>query len=273
MAADPHLACERPHGAASARLGDWTDIGTLLVLAAFLGFSFFSGRLGRFLVWPYVWLSPLAALIILAMCAARLVAQLRSSVSCSCQRQSGSPASRLVCAGVFIVPILLALWINPTQFSPEGARKRDVPRPPRDVELQQAINWVLGAKTADNRAASTQVALPESPTILDLLGASEEYLPGQLEGRFVTVVGQCDLPEGAESRRFGLYRLVVTCCIADATAVSVQIARKPGVKLESGGWVRVAGRLKFDNPVDPSLPVIHVAAPISKIPEPSEPYL
>ncbi|MFH1920647.1 MAG: TIGR03943 family protein [Planctomycetota bacterium] len=273
MARDPHPAHEHPHGAASGRVGVWTEILTLLVLAAFLGFSYFSGRLVRFLVVPYDVLPPIAALILLAMGASRLAAQLRRTRSCACHAEGGSPRSRIVCAGVFVVPIVLALWVNPTQFSAEGARKRDVPRPPRDVELRRAIAWVLGQKTAGTKGESAQVAFPENPTVLDLLTTSEEYLPDQLEGRFVTVVGQCDLPAGTESRRFSLYRLVVTCCIADAAAVSVEIARKPGVPLESGGWVRVAGRLKFDNPIDPSLPVIHVAAPVSKIPEPSEPYL
>ena len=273
MAADPHPGDEHQHSATAGRVGAWTEIGTLLLLAAFLGFSFFSGRLVRFLVWPYVWLPPIAALILLAMCAARLVAHVRSRVSCQCQTPGGSHVSRFLCAAILVVPIIFALWVNPTQFSPQGARKRDVPPPPRDVELRRAIAWIQGVKTADKKAASTQVALPQNPTVLDLLTTSAEYLPDQLEGRFVTVMGQCYLPEGAESGRFDIYRLVVTCCIADATAVSLEIARKPSVKLESGGWIRVGGRIKFDNPIDPSLPVIHAAGPISKIPEPPEPYL
>jgi len=273
MATDPHPPSQHCASVASKRTGAWTEIVTLLLMTLFLIFSFFSGRVARFLVAPYDNLVPLAALVLLAMCAARFVAHLRVRPSCACHEHGSPGRSRFVCAAILIVPIICALWVNPKQFSAEGARKRSVPAPPRDIELRMAIRWVLGGKPADRKADADQVALPESPTILDLLTTSSEYLPDELEGRFVTILGQCDLPEGAESTRFDLYRLVVTCCIADATAVSVEISRKGGVQLESGGWVRVAGRIKFDNAVDPSLPVIHAAAPVDKIPEPSEPYL
>lgn len=273
MATDPHQVQENCPGVASRRTGPWIEVATLLLLAAFLAFSFFSGRLTRFLVAPYDNLPPLAALVLLAMGAARLVVHVRRQASCECHEHASPGGSRFVCAAILIVPIICALWVNPKQFSAEGARKRKPLAPPRDVELRTAIRWVLGGKAAGQRAESDQVALPESPTVLDLLTTSSEYLPDQLEGRFVTILGQCDLPDGAQSTRFDLYRLVVTCCIADATAVSVEICRKCDVQLESGGWVRVAGRIKFDNPVDPSLPVIHAAAPVAKIPEPSEPYL
>ena len=83
---------------------------------------------------------------------------------------------------------------------------------------------------------------------------------------------RCDLPAGESSRRFEIYRLLVTCCVADASAVSVEVARNDDVRLESGGWVRIGGVLKFDNPIDPAMPVVH-AATISKVSEPSEPYL
>jgi len=269
----PHPPQENCPSVAPKSTGAWTAIATLLLLASFLAFSFFSGRLSRFLVVPYDNLPPLAALVLLAMGAARLVAHLRRQTSCACHNHGGWSGSPFVCATILIVPIVCALWVNPKQFSAEGARKRAVSAPPRDIELRTAIRWVLDGKTAGQKTEAAGVALPQSPTILDLLATSSEYLPDELEGRFVTIVGQCDLPHGAESTRFDLYRLVVTCCIADATVVSVEISRKGAVQLESGGWVRVAGRLKFDNPIDPSLPVIHAAAPIAKIPEPSEPYL
>ena len=47
---------------------------------------------------------------------------------------------------------------------------------------------------------------------------------------------------------------------------------KKRTQLTLGGWVRVQGMIKFDNPVDPSMPVIE-AAKISKIAQPSETYL
>jgi len=142
----------------------------------------------------------------------------------------------------------------------------------RDAELEKAIRWVLGEKISPSRTQETGVSLPKKPTILDLLNAVEEGHRELVQGQYVTVLGQCDLTGGPEGERFDLYRLVVTCCIADATAVFVEVVRVPNVKLESGGWVRVGGIVRFDSGIDPSLPVIH-ATTMSKIPEPSEPYL
>ncbi len=271
MTTDSHADHERQHRAAGG-VGAWTEISTLVLLAVFLGFSFFSGRLERFLVRPYLWLPPIAALILLAMGAARLIAHRRGKALCECERRDGWQVSRLTGAAILIVPIIVALWVNPRQFSPEGARKRDTPAPPRDFQLQQAINWVLGGKSAGRKGGAGPVSLPKDPTILDLLGAVSLGDPKSLEGRFVTVIGQCDLLEGPGSQRFVLYRLVVTCCIADATAVSIEVAWKPSVRLQPGEWVRAGGILKFDSAVDPSLPVVH-AATVSPIAEPREPYL
>jgi uncharacterized membrane protein YcgQ (UPF0703/DUF1980 family) len=141
------------------------------------------------------------------------------------------------------------------------------------VPLEQAVKWVMGGKAAGKGGAGGGgVSLPKNPTILDVLNAAGEGNAKALEGTFVTVMGQCDLPDGAKSERFDIYRLVVTCCIADATAVAVEVARRPTVELENGEWVRVEGLIKFDSKIDPSIPVIH-ATVTTKIPELSEPYL
>jgi uncharacterized repeat protein (TIGR03943 family) len=117
-----------------------------------------------------------------------------------------------------------------------------------------------------------RVALPARPTVLDILRAANRSDPASLEGRFVEIVGQCDVVGDLPDGRFDVYRLVVTCCVADASAVSLEVAPPVGVRIESGSWVRVAGLLKFDGSYDPSMPVLH-ATKMSRIPAPSEPYL
>lgn len=256
----------------SASFGVWLEIGTLLLLAAFLAFSYFSGRIRYFLAPSYLWLPVAASLVLTTMAAARLRGHLRGAAPCGCQASSTKPVRTSALAAMLLAPVILVLTINPTQLSPEGARKRQAPAGPRDPELVLAMKWVQGAKIARKKASGEEVPLPKNPTIIELLEAAAEYHPDDLEGRFVTVLGQCDLISGADAPRFDLYRLVVSCCIADASSAPLEIVRAGRVKLESGGWVRVGGILKFDNPMDPSLPVIH-AATISKVSEPSEPYL
>jgi len=169
----------------------------------------------------------------------------------------------------------MVLIVDPRTFTPEGFRKR---RPPRvqyavkDPELRRAMDWVLGLRKTSKKGSGQATSLPRNPTVADLLNVVDRGEAGDIQGQFVTIVGQCDLPQGPKSGRFDLYRLLVTCCIADATAISVEIVRKGTVPLDSGKWISVSGIVRFDSALDPSMPVIH-AAKIGKIQEPSDPYL
>jgi uncharacterized repeat protein (TIGR03943 family) len=206
------------------------------------------------------------------MFAARVLAHRRGGGSQACcdQDEHGRKMPQSVYVAALVTPIIFALVVDPTQFSPEGLRKRRVSRPPRDRQLEAAINWVLGQEAAEKRVTSGPVNLSSRPTVVELLGAATDGRPEELEDRFVTVIGQCDFV--GDPDRFELYRLVVTCCIADATAVSVTIAGKPARQLRPGAWITVGGKIKFDSPFDPTLPVVH-AVTISEIDEPAEPYL
>jgi len=61
--------------------------------------------------------------------------------------------------------------------------------------------------------------------VLELLDAVDELGEAALEGKFVSIVGQCDLSGDPEGKRFDLYRLQVVCCVADATSLGVEVAR------------------------------------------------
>jgi uncharacterized repeat protein (TIGR03943 family) len=274
------------HAAGRTGMAAWMEIVTLLLLATFLAYSYFAGKLGAFVAPGYIWLTPAAALALAAMFLARLLAALGGGRSehghehpaggaCDHSHAGGDHGGHLPLAALAVVllaPIVLALWVNPQQLSAEGARKRRVPTPPRNVKLEKAFAWVLGLAAAEKDADAAAPTLPKDPSVLDLLTAVEEGRGGAIEGQFVTVFGQCDLRSGRGDGRFDLYRLVITCCIADATSVSVEVAPSAGFRLEPSGWVRVGGIVKFDSPLDPALPVVH-AATIAKISEPNKPYL
>jgi uncharacterized repeat protein (TIGR03943 family) len=256
----------------------WLEMIALLSVATFLAFSYLTGRLAAFLAPAYIWLTPAAAVVLYAMLAARLVACFRGNDAVQCDEHhahgDGHPGWHVPlsgCVAVLLAPIVLALFINPQRLSAEGARKRRLATPPRNVQLERAFAWVLGEEVAEQAADDQPARLPKNPTVADLLTVVEEGRGQQIADRFVTIVGQCDL-RGNPGERFDLYRLVINCCIADATSVSVEVAPPGGAGLDSGGWVRVGGIIRFDSPLDPGLPVVH-AATISKIPEPNKPYL
>jgi len=113
--------------------------------------------------------------------------------------------------------------------------------------------------------------LPAEPTVRDLLAVVEQGDQAVLSGRFVTLVGQCS-STGGDGRRFELYRLLVTCCIADAQAISLEVVSPTSLPLDDGQWLRVGGVIRFDGSGGPTQPVLH-AAKIEKIPLPARPYL
>jgi uncharacterized repeat protein (TIGR03943 family) len=254
------------------RVALWVQVVTILLVGGFLGFSYLSGRVRLFVVPAYAWFSMAGALLLAAMGVARVLAGPRGCGWCELHEHTPWRLPTSACAVLLVVPIVLVVAVNPRRYSPEGLRKRRIAAPPRDARFERAVDWVLGLDAAGKDAAAGPTALPKSPTVADVLAAAQEGRRAVLEGKFVTVLGQCDLPGGPRSKRFDLYRLVVTCCIADATAISIEVARRPSVDLEPGEWVRVEGIIRFDSRVDPSLPVVH-ATSTTRIPEPAEPYL
>jgi uncharacterized repeat protein (TIGR03943 family) len=263
---------ERP--SVTVRLADWLVIVMLLLLAAFLGFSYLSGRVSLYVASYYVWMTPATAIVLLGMATACVAAQFsRPADSCHSCGDGGSWTQRLCCVVILIVPIVFALAVNPQRPSSRWLRKHKLAAPPRDLKFERAVAWVLGeVREETDGGDADRVELPAKPTVLDILSAANRHDPVSLEGKFVEIVGQCDVVGGPQNGRFDVYRLVVTCCVADASAVSIEVAAPAGVKVEPGSWVRVAGRLRFDSSYSPTLPVLH-AEIISRIPAPSEPYL
>jgi uncharacterized repeat protein (TIGR03943 family) len=255
------------------RAAAWAEIVTIFLLAAFFAYSFFTGRVRYFVASYYIWLSLGAAVALTLMGVVRVMAHFRGYVSGELEEASAWSVPLSACVAVLIIPVVLALVVDPTRYSSEGVRKRMVRATGLDPQFQQALTWIQGQGPAGARGGSAATSLPENPSILDVLTVLQNGDRKAVEGKFVTLVGQADLPDGDKSKRFQIYRLVVTCCIADATAVSVDVARTDQVALESGGWVRVQGIIKFDSKTDASQPVVHVTGEAARIPEPSEPYL
>ena len=270
-----HDHCHDEHAGAHAhghpRAAAWVEGLAIALVAGFFAMSFFTGRVRRFVAPSYVWLSVAGAGLLAAMAIARLLGA-RSAACPSCAGEHGTwRLPSWVCVLVLLVPIGLVLAVHPTRYSPEGLRKRQAAPPPHDRKLAGAMGWIFGGEPAAPGREGPGV-LPPNPSIPDVIALAYDGRREALEGKFVTVIGQCYLPDGPASRRFSLYRLVVTCCIADATSTPLDVARRDEAPLESGGWVRVQGILRFDSNADASVPVLH-ATMVSRIAEPAEPYL
>ncbi|HID75228.1 MAG TPA: TIGR03943 family protein [Planctomycetaceae bacterium] len=245
------------------------EVAAFVGLAAFMAWSYFAGRLKYFLAPEFHWLPLLAAVGLVAMALARWWWRGGGAVDCECAAAPRRPWVQMLCVGILAVPVALGLAVHPTRYSAQGLKKRSLNLPPHDPVLDQVFDWAAGIKPSETAGASPRFLLPAEPTILDLLTAVTQGRAQQLEGRFVHVIGQCDpLAEG----RLSIYRLVVTCCIADATAMAIEVVPSAPISVQAGGWLRVGGIIRFDSPHDPSLPVVH-ATTVEKIAEPAEPYL
>lgn len=267
---DPDACCcpqKRP-----GRLPAIAEVTVLAAMAGFLGYASWSGRVPMFVAPAYVWLPPAAAVLLGLMGLARLRLVLQQGGACGCDCGPAPGPARWLFSAALVAPIVAALVVDPQQFSTEGVRKRQMPAEPRDRRLDRAIGWVLGDEADVATGPAATASLSAEPTVLELSQISDTGQPADWDGRFVTVIGQCDATLDPSGRRFGLYRFVVTCCVADAQAVVVEVVSAEGIPAESRQWLRVGGILRADNGDGNGRLVIHAAA-ISKIPVPAAPYL
>ena len=72
------------------------------------------------------------------------------------------------------------------------------------------------------------------------------------------------------ARTFDLYRLVVTCCVADSQSVGVQVIVPTRTAIPPRQWIRVAGVLRWD---EAAASLVVQAATVAPIPVPAMPYL
>lgn len=267
-------SCQDAAPPSGPRLAAGVEIATLLALAAFLLGTAWTGRVRLFVAPVYVWLPPTAGVLLSVMALARTAGLWRGETTCGCGPATGGPTDlrRISYAVVVLIPIALALAVQPQQFSTAGVRKRTAAVTARDRPLEQAMAWILGTRSSAARASSRApvATLPAEPTVRDLLAIVEQGDQDSLAGRFLTLVGQCS--SAGDDRRFDLYRLLVTCCVADAQAISIEVVSPTALRVDDGQWVRVGGVIRFDGSGGPTQPILH-AAKIEKIPLPARPYL
>jgi uncharacterized repeat protein (TIGR03943 family) len=245
----------------------------LAILAGFLAHASLSGRVEVFLAPMYVWLPPTAALLLAMMAVARLGAVVHwAGGNCDCDCSSATSPVRWLFCSALVVAVVAALAIDPQQFSTDCVRKRSSPQGFRDRRLELAMAWALGRTTQRVKEPGTNDRLPAEPTLLELIRSEETGQGAGWEGRFVTVIGQCDPIADSKGTRFSMYRFVVTCCIADAQAVVIEVACPQAAAVGSRQWVRVGGIVHVEGADSGGRLVIH-AATVTKIPVPATPYL
>lgn len=110
-------------------------------------------------------------------------------------------------------------------------------------------------------------------TLVDLAFEAEAFEDEwDFEGSRVVVVGRLLREASLPDDQVVLYRFAVTCCAADATAVSAIVQTSQPISVEDDGWARVTGLFRVVEEDDFPRPVI-LNARIEPIEAPAVPYL
>ncbi len=114
---------------------------------------------------------------------------------------------------------------------------------------------------------------PQERNVLDWMRAFAAVPdPAALDGQPVDATGFVYHDPRMASGQFVLTRFSVTCCVADAAAIGLDVTWAGDTQPADNAWVRVRGKIKID-PADPSKTPNVLAEMVDGVQEPEQPYL
>lgn len=143
----------------------------------------------------------------------------------------------------------------------------------------------LGASAASLRGVSStssllangadsgrSLAVPqEQRSVLDWMRAFAAE-PEAMTGQSVDVTGFVYRDPREDGNHFYVARFSVTCCVADASAVGLEVSWPDGAVPPDNSWVRVQGSLAARTTNGQAVPYIQ-ARKVETVPAPEQPYL
>jgi uncharacterized repeat protein (TIGR03943 family) len=159
---------------------------------------------------------------------------------------------------LFIIPLLLGIFVPATSLGSSAAETRGV---------SQAIPLSSGGSIP-----SVLTLDPANRSILEWLRAFDELKdPADFIGQPVDVEGFVFINDKLPDGYFMVGRFIITCCVADATAIGIAFLPPEDAEIPNG-WVRIEGEMTvttFDE-----MPALLInARQITSVDEPEQPYL
>jgi putative membrane protein len=96
--------------------------------------------------------------------------------------------------------------------------------------------------------------------------------PAAFDGQEATVVGFVFRDETFPADRFMVSRFILSCCVADASAIGLVVSWADSSGLPLDTWVQVQGRFQVDRLASESSPIL-VADRVVPTTPPNQPYL
>ena len=151
---------------------------------------------------------------------------------------------------LMIIPVLAGVGLTKDDFSAEFVERRSRASSAQSLDrlfasLPPYTRETLERNTQKDREGNYLVALPQ----LFWSGSDEEMrevldgIPVALEGKITREAEDLD-PKG---RRLRLYKLMMTCCAADAAVIGLPIEfENSPPEFPSGQWVKVTGAIAYE---------------------------
>lgn len=222
------------------------DTGVVLAWCALFWFVLLTGRTPLYLSSRTDWLIPVGAGILTLISIGKLL-------SLKSEHDEPLDASRIWSAVLLVTPVLLVVSLPPASLGAFAASRR-------------------GSLTSAGLSADASEIAEGPIDLIDIASAlrsddAMEVLRSRA-GDEVTLVGFVTRDESDPVGTFTLNRFIISCCVADAIAVKVQVLGAAGGEVEEDDWARVKGRIF---PLEDQVAVDAVS--IERIERPKSPYL
>ena len=231
-------------------------------LGFFLLHRFWSGQLVVYIHRRYIWMALITAIVLIALAQAifnnRPPARTEEDGMLVQQNAPQGGQWRLL---VMLLPLLMGMLIPVQALGAEAASSR---------QINQSLTLTAGAEGQDTILSID----PRSRSLLEwvwVFDVTEDKTtlanqPVRLEG---FLLPGDELP----GEQFMVARFIITCCVADATAVGIAVEPPTGSDPSQWrGWIRVEGIMQVTSQDGQESPLIK-ADSVHVIPEPDQPYL
>jgi uncharacterized repeat protein (TIGR03943 family) len=166
-------------------------------------------------------------------------------------------------AALVMLPVLLAVLVSPQPLGASALANREV----NQGVSQNSLPGVIGAAT---QKATTEMNVLDWWTKFRSVDSANT--DRQIIGQQARLVGFVYHDEKYGADNFLLVRYVVSCCVADASALGLVIASDQAAQLADDQWIEVSGTFAPGDLDGWQLPLL-VAEQITPVEVPNQPYL
>ena len=261
-----------------------------MIWGVLLTYFFVSGRVGSYLHPSFHLWMLVCGIVLMLMAVGILLLPDVNPVLCVDDGNVTPRRSVLTQLGVgaiLVIPIVVATFVSPSQFSAATVVNRGIIENISDLPGYQpytepALPSADGVQTATVPTSSSPADyIPKTPdgiikaqTVDLMYAAQDSSMRPDFENKEVELVGQF-MPgrtNNASGNRFSLVNMFVMCCAADARPVAVNVQTPAPTTMTDMSWVKVRGKVTFPIEGGRTVPIV-VAESVQPCDPPDESFI